>query len=130
MNNPLGFFVDLLQQPKWIPAWVSWLVTINLLSLYFWTEPLAKLVLGTFLVSAMLMMALYVRFGLEKVLGLGHVLWIPLLPWLLARSPDAVGGFRAYLAILVASIAVSLVFDITDVWKYCAARQARPRSPR
>lgn len=124
MNNPLGFFADLLRQPAWVPAWVSFLVTINLLSLRYWEEPLARIILGTFLVSAMLMMALYARFGFEKILGLGHVLWLPLLPYLLASIPGAEPGFQAYLVALSASIAISLAFDIVDVWKYFAARRA------
>ncbi|MFU8821097.1 MAG: hypothetical protein ACNA8G_06025 [Gammaproteobacteria bacterium] len=124
MNNPLGFFVDLLRQPLWVPAWVTFLVAVNLFSLRYWEEPLARLVLVTFLLSALLMMALYARFGFEKILGLGHVLWIGLLPYLLASIPGAAGEFQAYLAALAASIAVSLAFDIVDVWKYFAARRA------
>lgn len=122
MNNPLRFFVDLLRQPAWIPAWVCWLAAINLLSLRYWEEPLARVILVTFLLSATLMMALYARFGFEKILGLGHVLWLLLLPYLLASIPGAGDGFQVYLAALSASIAISLAFDIVDVWKYFAAR--------
>lgn len=130
MHNPLGFFVDLLRQPPWIPAWVSCLAVINLLSLHFWAEPLARIILATFLASAMLMMALYARFGFEKILGLGHVLWIPLLPYVLASIPGAGGRFQAYLVALAASIAISLAFDTVDVWKYFSARHSRPCSTR
>lgn len=124
MKNPFRFFGDLLRQPVWIPAWVSWLVVINLASVGYWEEPLARIILGTFLLSAMLLMALYARFGFEKILGLGHVLWVALLPYLLVSIPGSGPGFQAYLVALAASIAVSLVFDILDVWKYFAARRA------
>lgn len=123
MRNPLGFFVDLLRQPMWIPVWVSCLAVVNLLSLRFWDEPLARIILVTFLLSAMLMMALYARFGFEKILGLGHVLWVPLLPFLLASIPGAENGFQAYLVVLSISIAISLAFDAVDVWKYFAGRR-------
>lgn len=125
MNNPLGFFSDLLRQPAWIPAWVGFLAIINLASVLFWSEPLARLVLATFMISAFLMMALYARFGFDKILGLGHILWIGLLPYLLIRLPDAPAGFRSYLIVLALAIAVSLVFDVVDVWKYLAGRQKR-----
>jgi len=123
LNNPLRFFADLLRQPAWIPAWVSCLAAINLLSVRFWEEPLARIVLLTFLLSATLMMALYARFGFEKILGIGHVLWIPLLPYLLASIPGAAQGFQAYLTVLASAIAISLAFDILDVWEYFSARR-------
>lgn len=127
MRNPLGFFVDLLRQPLWIPVWVSWLAAINLLSLRFWDEPLAKLVLATFLLSAMMMMTLYARYGFEKVLGLGHILWLALLPYLLISIPGAGSGFQSYLIALTASISISLAFDVVDVWTYFAHPDDRIR---
>ncbi len=41
-------------------------------SLVFWQESIAKLIFFTFMASAILMMALYSKFGFEKILGLGH----------------------------------------------------------
>jgi len=83
MRNPFRFFVELMQQPVWIPIWLFFLMIINLVSLGFWHEPLAKLIFITFMISAMLMMGLYSRFGFEKILGLGHILWVPLLVYVL-----------------------------------------------
>jgi hypothetical protein len=110
MRNPFGFFIELLQQPVWIPIWVFYLMVINVASVSFWHEPLAKLIFITFMISAMLMMGLYSRFGFEKVLGLGHILWIPLLAYVLMQLPANEASS--------VSIAISLVFDIVDVWKY------------
>ena len=64
------------------------------------------------------MMGLYSRFGFEKILGLGHILWIPLLVYVLIEIPAAEGAFKSYLIILFISITISLVFDIIDVWRY------------
>jgi hypothetical protein len=122
MKNPLGFFSELMQQPVWIPVWVSYLMVINLVSVGFWYEPLAKVIFITFMVSAMLMMALYSRFGFERILGLGHVLWVPLLIYILIQIPAAESGFQIYLVVLAVSIAISLAFDAVDVWKYFTRR--------
>lgn len=122
MKNPLGFFSELMQQPVWIPVWVSYLMVINLVSVGFWHEPLAKVIFITFMVSAMLMMALYSRFGFERILGLGHVLWVPLLIYILIHIPAAESGFQFYLVVLAVSIAISLAFDAVDVWKYFTRR--------
>jgi hypothetical protein len=122
MHNPLGFFTELSRQPAWIPIWVGLLMMINLGSVAFWDEPLARWILGAFMASAMLMMILYALFGFEKILGLGHVLWVPLLPVVLLSLPSAEGGFRAFLTIWVVATAISLLFDVVDVWKYFAGR--------
>jgi hypothetical protein len=124
MTNPFRFFVELIQQPVWIPIWVFYLMFINMASLGFWHEPLAKIIFFTFMVSAILMMVLYSRFGFEKVLGLGHVLWVPLLVYVLLQLPAFESSFKSYLAVLAISIAISLAFDIIDVWKYFASRKS------
>lgn len=123
MKNPFAFFLELARQPLWIPLWVSFLMLVNFASVAFWSESTAKLILATFLVSSMLMMGLYSWFGFAKILGLGHVLWIPLLLHILTRLPHADGAFRVYLAAWSVVTAVSLVFDVLDVWKYFTARK-------
>ena len=124
MRNPFGFFSELLQQPAWISVWVFLLMLVNVASLWFWNEPLAKVVFVTFMLSAMLMMGLYSKFGFEKILGLGHILWVPLLVYMLMTLPAANGDFKSYLIILSLSMAVSLVFDSIDVWKYFSVRKS------
>ncbi len=123
LRNPFRFFVELMQQPVWIPVWVFYLMVINLASVGFWHEPLAKLIFVTFMISAMLMMSLYSRFGFEKILGLGHIFWVPLLIYIIVRLPSFDALFRIYLIVLSISIAISLVFDIADIWKYFTNRK-------
>ena len=122
MNNPLHFFVDLFHAPAWVSIWVGWLMVINLAGILFWHQREARVVLFTFLASAMMMMGLYTVFGFERILGLGHVLWIPLLVYLLVR----VGGLpesrlRAWVWTVVISNFISLVLDARDVWLYATA---------
>ena len=118
MRNPLRFFVELIQQPIWVSIWLLFLMIVNFASVAFWNELLAKVILITFILSAIFMMGLYSRFGFEKILGLGHILWIPLLVYVLIETPAAEGAFKSYLVILFISITISLVFDIIDVWRY------------
>ncbi len=118
MRNPFRFFVELIQQPIWVSIWLLFLMIVNFASVAFWNELLAKVILITFILSAISMMGLYSRFGFEKILGLGHILWIPLLVYVLIEIPAAEGAFKSYLIILFISITISLVFDIIDVWRY------------
>jgi hypothetical protein len=124
LRNPFRFFVELIQQPVWIPAWVLILTIGNVASVGFWNEPLAKVIFVTFMLSAMLMMGLYSRFGFNKILGVGHILWIPLLVYMLMEIPTARETFKGYLIILSISIIISLVFDIVDVWKYFTSQKS------
>ena len=118
MKKPFKFFIELMQQPLWLSVWVMLLAIVNVASIGFWSEPLAKIIFATFMLSAMFMMGLYSRFGFEKILGMGHILWIPLLVYLLMEIPTAREAFKTYLIILTNFIVISLVFDITDVWNY------------
>ena len=63
-------------------------------------------------------MALYSYFGFEKILGMGHVFWIFLLPYILLQLVHVEGIFFLYLIILSVFLMISLVFDAIDVWKY------------
>lgn len=123
MRNPLRFFVELMHQPVWIPVWVLFLMIVNVASIAFWHEPVAQLILTSFLTSAMLMMGLYSRFGFEKILGLGHIPWIPMLAYALTQIPTAEAAFKSYLLVLSVSIAISLMFDTIDVWNYFRNRE-------
>lgn len=125
MRNPLLFFSDLMKQPTWIPIWVSALMVVNMASVAFWSEPLAKVIFVTFMMSAMLMMGLYAQFGFERILGLGHVPWIPLLAYILAQLKTAENGFQTYLIVLSIFIGTSLIFDSIDVWKYFSLKRVR-----
>lgn len=123
MRNPFKFFTELLQQPAWIRVWVMFLMLVNLASVGFWNEPMAQLIFVTFMFSAMFMMGLYSRFGFEKILGMGHILWIPLLVYLLLGIPATHGAYKIYLITLSISITVSLAFDSVDVWKYFTSQK-------
>ncbi len=123
MRNPLRFFVDLMRQPLWVSLWVLFLMIVNMASVAFWPEPLAQLIATSFLVSAMLMMGLYSRYGFTKILGLGHLSWIPLLAYVLIQIPTAEATFKNYLVALSVSIGISLVFDTVDVWRYFRSQE-------
>lgn len=123
MRNPLHFFIELWRQPLWVPIWVTFLMGLNFAGVAFWPDPSAKLIVVTFVVSAGLMMALYSAFGFVKLLGLGHILWIPLGWHLLSRLPQTSGTLNLYLVTWGIATLVSLVLDVVDVWKYFTSKR-------
>jgi len=129
MRNPLGFFVELIRQPIWIAIWVMVLMTVNMGSLFFWHKELAQIIFITFMASAMIMMLLYSHFGFEKILGLGHILWIPLLIYIVIQIPAADEHFQQYLIALSIIIAISLLFDIVDVFNFLKRKEVPRQKP-
>jgi len=117
-NNPLHFFKDLLKRPAYEVLWVFYMMAINLFALRFWDELLAKFIVIVFIVSSMLMMGIYSRFGFTKILGMGHFLWIPLVIYIAISLPEASGGYFTYLLVLLVTLSISLVIDIYDLWSY------------
>lgn len=98
--------------------WVAILALANIASLLFWSALTAKVILITFMLSALMMMALYSYYGFVKILGIGHIFWVVLLPYILLQIPHTYGGFLWYLVALSILLAISLVLDAVDVWKY------------
>lgn len=70
------------------------------------------------------------RFGFERFLGLGHILWVPLLVYVLIRLPSIDGYYKSYLIALSIAIGISLVFDTIDVWRYFSIRRNAKQSFR
>ena len=118
MRNPFSFFVVLNQQQFGFALWVYYLVTLNLSSALFWNKPLAKVIFFTFIISATSIIGLYSYFGFEKIMGLGHIYWLPLLFYLFKQIPNSEGLYKNYLLLLTTSNIISLIFDTVDVWKY------------
>jgi len=122
-HNPFHFFTDLLKRPVYEVIWVFYMMAINLYAIAFWDEPLAKTIVIVFMISSMLMMGLYSKYGFTKILGMGHILWIPLAVYIAIFLPGAGGSFFTYLIVLLTTICISLLIDIYDVWGYFKEKQ-------
>lgn len=102
--------------------WVALLATANLASVLFLPRIEAVIVLAAMMLGGMIQAAIFSRMGFVRLLGIGHVLWIPMLTWLWSgRSPmDAGSAFGTWILILSTLNALSLVIDATDVLRYAA----------
>ena len=106
-----------------IKLWLSLLVAANgVAPLFFLSRIEAQAVFAAVMIGAMLMSLLTARFGFSRILGLGHILWVPLVGWLafrLVQIPvDDTFGLWVRGVILVNT--VSLVIDSIDVVRYVA----------
>lgn len=118
MRNPLKLVIEMINQPLRIKLWIGVLVLVNLFAFVYWNQVLAKWIVGIFLFQGVIMMVLYSFYGYEKILGLAHVFWLPLLLYILVNIGAFTGSFYSYLIVLLCVNALSVVFDILDVITY------------
>ena len=111
----------LLKLPLPIQLWLVVLMLFNMvLPLAFWAQAEARIIFGTVVVAALLMVLITWWVGFTRLLGLGHFVWYPLLYYLWTRLPThpADQPFGLYLRILMILNAISLVLDVADVLRY------------
>ncbi len=121
MKTMINFFKAMFRMPKPWVAWVMLLMTVNMVVPIFFIETLeAQVVLATMMASAALMMFLFAQKGFVRLLGLGHVLWIPLVFWLSARVDfaSASTGLEQWLLAVIVLNGLSLLIDAADVIRY------------
>ncbi len=121
------FNQGLLAMPRHLQAWVLLLIGVNLVTpLFFLGHVEAQVVLAAGMVGMVLMTALTGRFGFSRIIGLGHVAWVPLLGFLWIRLPDvpATDAFGLWLRAVIAIDAISLVFDGLDVARFLRGDRA------
>jgi len=120
MKTMLAFMRAMLKMP---PAWLPWLaviVTLNIIvPLLLISHPEAQLMLASTMASLLTMMLIFSRKGYVRLLGIGHIFWVPALFWLAGRLAEAPPGWlrRWILAVLVVD-SLSLVIDAVDVVRY------------
>jgi hypothetical protein len=121
MNAFIRFNQGVFGMPIHWKLWLALLVSANFVVPLFFIERIeAQAVICAFIIGMGLMTALTARFGFSRILGLGHVAWLPLIGFLLSRmsgfpSDDA---FGIWLRAVIVLNAFSLVIDAVDVVRY------------
>lgn len=123
MRAFLKFNRGVLKMPLPWRLWLMLLVATNLVvPLFFLGRLEAKVVLGAMVGSMLLMTVLTAASGFSRLLGLGHIWWIPLLLFLWTRLDQIPVNdfFGVWIRVLMALNALSLVVDAMDVYRYIA----------
>jgi hypothetical protein len=106
--------------------WLMVLVAVNLVvPLVFFDRLEARVVVVTLLAGATFMTILTALTGFTRLLGLGHILWFPLLYFLWTRLDQipADTAFGVWVRALMLINATSLVIDVVDVGRYIAGER-------
>ena len=106
--------------PLW-RLWIGLLLLANgILPLYFIGSIEGKVVLACMLFGATLQMFILRRLGFVRLLGVGHVTWIPMIWWLTGRLEVLQAGtlFHAWILATIALDTTSLAIDAVDVTRW------------
>lgn len=101
--------------------WGAWLVAVNAACLLFIQHVEAQVTLGAVGVAVLAQALIYQRRRFIRLLGVTHVLWVPMLTWIVLRLdtlPKEDAAFHGWLVTLVATNAVSLAIDTWDATRF------------
>ena len=101
--------------------WGAWLVAVNAACLFFIQHVEAQVTLGAVGVAVVAQALIYQRKRFIRLLGVTHVLWVPMLTWIALRLdtlPTQEPAFHVWLIMLVATNAVSLAIDAWDATRF------------
>ena len=121
MNSFLRFNRGMLSMPVPWRLWLLVLVALNVVApMFFLPRVEAVATLGAMLISMGLMTLLTHWSGFSRLLGLGHIAWIPLLIflWTQLGSAPASDLFGVWIRAVIALDAISLVIDASDVVRW------------
>ncbi len=105
------------------PHVLIWLILLMLVNgiapLLFLARLEAQVVFATFLLSVALMTWLTARYGFSRILGLGHVLWVPMVIFLLVRANSlGMDVYGIWVGAVIVLNVISLMIDVRDVMQY------------
>ena len=123
MRAFIKFNKGLLKLPIPWRLWLMLLVFGNMvLPLFYLGRVEARVVLVVMLLGMTLMTILTALTGFSRLLGLGHILWIPLIYFLWTRLDGLPADdlYGLWIRALMAINTVSLIIDGVDVTRYIA----------
>ncbi len=123
MHAFIKFNKGIMKMPVHWQLWLALLLTVNLVVPLFFLDRLeAQIIVAALLASALFMTILTGVSGFNRLLGLGHIFWIPLLYFLWMRLDQIPANdfFGIWVRTLMTLNAASLVFDFVDVARFIA----------
>ncbi len=108
-----------LRKP-WV-GWIMLLIMVNMvIPLFYLGTVEGKVVLGAFVFAALHQGWIFSRKAFVRLLGIGHIVWVPMVAWLWTRLDVAPAGslFRYWLLATIVLVSLSLLIDAVDVIRY------------
>lgn len=101
--------------------WGAWLIAVNGACLVFITHSEAQIALAAVSLALVAQALIYQRKRFIRLLGVTHIVWVPMLVWMalrLATLPEEDIAFHAWLVTLIATNTISLMIDAWDAARF------------
>jgi len=101
--------------------WGAWLIAVNAAGLLFITHVEAQIALAAVGIAVLTQALIYQRTRFIRLLGLTHILWVPMLAWMVLRFdmlPAGEPAFHVWLVILIATNTICLAIDSWDAMRF------------
>ncbi len=121
MKSMMAFIKTMMSMPIHWQVWLGVLVMANMLVPLFFIHLLeAQVVVATLIVSFVIMSVIFSVKGFVRLLGIGHIGWLPLVFWLSTRLDHAPVDtiFSTWLMAVIVLNSLSLFIDTVDVLRY------------
>jgi len=121
MKAMIDFFRTMLKMPKPWLVWLTFLMAANMVGpVVFIKTPEACIVILAAMAGAAIQIAIFRSKGFVRLLGIGHLPWVPLVLWLWSRLEQLPqeGFFRFWVLAVIFLNTLSLIIDATDVFRY------------
>ena len=106
----------------WVGVWMNWMMLVFALSLVFvWKKKAARYVVLAFALTMPIALFVFGKTGEVDLIGIAHIIvWTPLAYFLVqkeirSKKFKAKSCYGVWLLLLVATIVISLIFDVKDV---------------
>ena len=117
----INFIRTVLKMPWPLLVWLALLIAANgAMPLLFIGSQEGRMVILAGMVGAAIQGYIFRSKGFVRLLGIGHLPWVPLVPWLWSRFLQVHGDglFRYWLLSVVVLNTLSLIIDAVDVARY------------
>ena len=103
-------------------TWAILLIFVNLSSVFFLDTVYGQVAFAAMCIGVVIMVSIHYRLGFVRLLGIGHILWIPMLAWFLLENTDIDTNDDRWLSLwlwcLIVCNSISLVIDAIDVTRF------------
>ena len=121
MKAMFNFLRTMLTMRKPWVGWIMLLMIVNMVVPLFYLGTLeGKAVLGAFVFGALFQGGIFSAKGFVRLLGIGHIVWVPMVAWLWTRLEVAPASslFGYWLLATIILVSLSLLIDAVDVIRY------------
>ncbi len=127
MNDFIRFNRGVLRLPIYVRLWLLLLVSANfIVPIIYFQQSEARIILITFFASFLLMVLITGTSGFTRLVGLGHIFWVPLVLFLVSRldSIPATDAYGIWIRSVIALNTISLVLDAVDVVRFARGERS------